>query len=254
MSARIKEDLVSESLFRAVAAKRPPKGLIHPGASVKVTLEIEADIPNRVPDNAVRTGTENSRTLKFTDQDLRRSSFINIQRPSCGFFAEDSGKLRTRYFPGSERSTLQMNVILKEDVKNLGKMGEFVSVKEGYARNFLLPRGLAVEANDKNVKEFEHTKRQIIERAGKIKTDAETIAARVSGKTVTIAAKAGEEDKLFGSVTAMDIAEALKKDGIEVDRKKIHLDDAIRRLGTYTVSIKVHPEVSAELNIQVVAE
>jgi large subunit ribosomal protein L9 len=147
-----------------------------------------------------------------------------------------------------------MNVILKENVKSLGKMGEVVSVKEGYARNFLFPKGLAVEANEKNVKAFEHTKRQIMERAGKIRTDAEAVAARFAGKSITITAKAGEEEKLFGSVTAMDIADALKKEGIEVDKKKIHLDDAIRRLGTYTVSIKVHPEVSAELNVQVVAE
>ncbi|KAF0182541.1 MAG: large subunit ribosomal protein L9 [Nitrospirae bacterium] len=147
-----------------------------------------------------------------------------------------------------------MNVILQENVKNLGKMGEVVSVKEGYARNFLFPRKLAVEANERNVKAFEHTKRQIMDRAGKIRTDAESVAARFAGKTLTITAKAGEENKLFGSVTAMDIAEALKKDGIEVDKKKIHLEDAIRRLGTYTVSVKVHPEVTAELNIQVVAE
>ncbi|HSW63632.1 MAG TPA: 50S ribosomal protein L9 [Dissulfurispiraceae bacterium] len=147
-----------------------------------------------------------------------------------------------------------MNVILQENVKNLGKMGEVVSVKEGYARNFLFPRKLAVEANERNVKAFDHTKRQIMDRAGKIRTDAESVAARFAGKTLTIMAKAGEENKLFGSVTAMDIAEALKKDGIEVDKKKIHLEEAIRRLGTYTVSVKVHPEVTAELNIQVVAE
>lgn len=147
-----------------------------------------------------------------------------------------------------------MNVILKEDVKNLGKMGDVVTVKEGYARNFLFPKGLAVEANEKNVKALDHTKRQILDRAKKIKTDAETMAAKFAGKTITITAKAGEEEKLFGSVTTADIAEALKKDGNEVDKKKIHLEEPIRRLGTYTVSVKVHPEVSADVTVQVVAE
>lgn len=147
-----------------------------------------------------------------------------------------------------------MNVILKEDVKNLGKMGDVVTVKEGYARNFLFPKGLAVEANEKNVKALDHTKRQILDRAKKIKSDAETMAAKFAGKTITITAKAGEEEKLFGSVTTADIAEALKKDGNEVDKKKIHLEEPIRRLGTYTVSVKVHPEVSADVTVQVVAE
>lgn len=147
-----------------------------------------------------------------------------------------------------------MNVILKEDVKNLGKMGDVVTVKEGYARNFLFPKNIAVEANEKNVKALDHTKRQILDRAKKIKTDAETMAAKFAGKTITIAAKAGEEEKLFGSVTTADIAEALKKDGNEVDKKKIHLEEPIRRLGTYTVSVKVHPEVSADVTVQVVAE
>ncbi|HMK44393.1 MAG TPA: 50S ribosomal protein L9 [Dissulfurispiraceae bacterium] len=147
-----------------------------------------------------------------------------------------------------------MQVILKDAVKNLGKMGDVVSVKDGYARNFLFPQGLAVEANEKNVKAFEHTKRQILDKAGKIKSEAETLVAKFAGRTIVIAAKAGEEEKLFGSVTVADIAEALKKDGIDVDKKKIHLDDAIRRLGTYTATVKVHSEVSAELNVQVVAE
>ncbi len=104
-----------------------------------------------------------------------------------------------------------MNVILKEDVKNLGKMGDVVTVKEGYARNFLFPKGLAVEANEKNVKALDHTKRQILDRAKKIKTDAETMAAKFAGKTITITAKAGEEEKLFGSVTTADIAECAQE-------------------------------------------
>jgi large subunit ribosomal protein L9 len=147
-----------------------------------------------------------------------------------------------------------MNVILKEDIKNLGKMGDVVTVKDGYARNFLLPKNFAVEANEKNVKAFEHMKRQILDRARKIKTDAEAMAAKFAGKIIVISAKAGEEGKLFGSVTTADIADALKKEGLEIDKKKIHLEEPIRRLGTFTVSVKVHPEVSADVTVQVVAE
>jgi len=147
-----------------------------------------------------------------------------------------------------------MQVILREDVKSLGQMGVVVNVKEGYARNFLIPKGLAVEANVKNVKELEHEKRKIQERAKKLRTGAEGLAARISETTLTIKAKAGEEEKLFGSVTAMDIAEALKTAGLDVDKKKIVLDEPIRRLGNYTVSVKIHSDVSAQLNIQVVPE
>lgn len=147
-----------------------------------------------------------------------------------------------------------MKIILKEDVKDLGNMGELVTVKDGYARNFLLPRGLAVEANPKNVRAFEHEKRQVQELVKKKKAGAADFAARLAATTVTIAAKAGEEEKLFGAVTAMDIAAALKKEGIEVDRKKILLEEPIKRLGAYTVNIKLHPEVTAPVSVQVVGE
>ena len=147
-----------------------------------------------------------------------------------------------------------MQVILREEVKALGQMGTVVNVKEGYARNFLIPKGLAVEANVNNVKALEHEKRKIQERAKKLRTGAEGLAATISETTLTIKAKAGEEEKLFGSVTAMDIAEALKTAGLDVDKKKIVLDEPIRRLGNYTVSVKIHSDVSAQLNIQVVPE
>ena len=147
-----------------------------------------------------------------------------------------------------------MQVILREDVKALGQMGVVVNVKEGYARNFLIPKGLAVEANVNNIKALEHEKRKIQERAKKLRTGAEGLAATISETTLTIKAKAGEEEKLFGSVTAMDIADALKVAGLEIDKKKIVLDEPIRRLGDYTVSVKIHSEVSAQLKIQVVPE
>ncbi|HSB52114.1 MAG TPA: 50S ribosomal protein L9 [Dissulfurispiraceae bacterium] len=147
-----------------------------------------------------------------------------------------------------------MKVILREDVSNLGEMGSVVTVKDGYARNFLLPRGLAVEANPRNVKALEHEQRKIQERAKKIKASAEDLASRLSRLALTIPAKAGEEEKLFGSVTAMDIAEAIAAQGIEIDRKKIVLEEPIKRLGTYSVGVKIHSEVTAQVNIQVVPE
>ncbi len=147
-----------------------------------------------------------------------------------------------------------MKVILKADVKDLGRMGEVVNVKDGFARNYLVPQGLAAEANTKNVKALEHETKKIQEMAKKVKSGASGLAEQIAAAKVTIKAKAGEEDKLFGSVTSMDIADALKAEGIEIDKKKIHLDEPIKRLGEYTVTIKLHSEVSAQLNVQVVPE
>jgi large subunit ribosomal protein L9 len=147
-----------------------------------------------------------------------------------------------------------MQVILKENVKDLGHIGDMVNVKDGYARNFLIPKGLAVEANPKNIKALEHEKRKILELAKKARAAAEELSAKVSGTTVTIKAKAGEEDKLFGSVTAMDIADALKKEGMDIDKKKIMLDEPIKRLGSYTVNVKIHSDVTAQLNISVIRD
>jgi len=147
-----------------------------------------------------------------------------------------------------------MKLILKDDVKNLGQIGDSVTVKEGYARNFLIPKGLAVEANTKNVKALEHEKRKIQEVVRKAKSGAQDLGSRISAAAITIKAKAGEEDKLFGAVTAKDIVEALKKEGIEVDKKRILLDDPIKRLGSYAIAVKIHPEVSAQLNVTVERE
>jgi large subunit ribosomal protein L9 len=147
-----------------------------------------------------------------------------------------------------------MKVILKTDVKDLGHVGEVLNVKDGFARNFLVPQGLAVEASTKNVKVFEHEKKKIQEMARKVKTGAAGLAEKIAAVKLTIKAKAGEEDKLFGSVTSMDIADALKSEGIEIDKKKIQLDEPIKRIGEYTVAIKLHSEISAQLNVQVVPE
>jgi large subunit ribosomal protein L9 len=147
-----------------------------------------------------------------------------------------------------------MKVVLKEDIKNVGKIGQIVDVADGYARNYLVPRGFAVEANIKNLKSLEHEKKIIQEKAKRIKNSAQTLSDKISTMTLVIKAKAGDEGKLFGTVTSMDIAELLKNEGIEMDKKKIFLDEPIKRLGSYSVNIKIHQEISTNLNIQVVEE
>jgi large subunit ribosomal protein L9 len=147
-----------------------------------------------------------------------------------------------------------MKVVLKDDIKNVGKMGQIVDVADGYARNYLVPRGLAVEANIKNLKSLEHEKKIIQEKAKRIKNSSQTLSDKISTMTLVIKAKAGDEGKLFGAVTSMDIAGLLKNEGIEMDKKKISLDEPIKRLGSYSVNIKIHPEISTHLNIQVVEE
>lgn len=147
-----------------------------------------------------------------------------------------------------------MKVLLKENVKNLGSLGDLVTVSDGYARNFLIPKQLAVVADDRNIKEFEHHKKAIFERAAKLKKVSQDLSDRLSAVSLSIRAKAGDEEKLFGSVTTMDIADALKGEGIEVDRKKIVLDEPIKRLGTYPVTIRLHPDVSTQITVHVVQE
>jgi large subunit ribosomal protein L9 len=144
-----------------------------------------------------------------------------------------------------------MKVILKEDVDNLGVIGTIVDVKNGYGRNYLIPRDLAVEANPNNIKEFEHQKKAILVKAKKVIRSMEDLAAKISKIAVTIEAKAGEEDKLFGSVTSKDIAEAIAAQGVEVDKRKIVLEEPIKRLGSYDVTVKVHPDVTASVKVEV---
>jgi len=147
-----------------------------------------------------------------------------------------------------------MKVILKDDVKNVGNMGDIVQVADGYARNYLVARGLAVEASTKNVKSVEHEKRIIQEKSKKIKNSAQDFSDRLSKVTLVMKANAGEEGKLFGSVTTMDIAEALKNEGFDIDKKKISLDEPIKRLGDHTVNVKIHPEITTNVTVQVVQE
>jgi large subunit ribosomal protein L9 len=147
-----------------------------------------------------------------------------------------------------------MKVILKEDVKKLGNMGEIVTVADGYARNYLVPKGLAVEASSKNMKSLEHAQKVIQEKAKKVKESLQEFAARLSKVTLIMKAKAGEEGKLFGSVTSMDIAEQLKNEGIEIDKKKMILEEPIKRLGNFTVGIHLHADINSQITLQVVEE
>ncbi|HWI41518.1 MAG TPA: 50S ribosomal protein L9, partial [Verrucomicrobiae bacterium] len=126
-----------------------------------------------------------------------------------------------------------MQVILKENVENLGHIGDIVKVAPGYARNYLLPRGLAIEATERNAKALEHAKKQLEYKKNKVLESAKALAAKIQGLTLTIPHQAGENDRLFGSVTNMELAELLKAQGIEIDRKKIVLADPIKQLGEF---------------------
>lgn len=145
-----------------------------------------------------------------------------------------------------------MQVILKKDVEKLGMAGDLVDVSKGFGRNYLLPKGLAVEATARNINVLEHERKLIADRKKKELRDAETLGKKISETSVTVAMQAGEEDKLFGSVTAMDIAESLSKEGISIDKRDILLEEPIKRLGIYTVNVKVHPELISELKVWVV--
>lgn len=145
-----------------------------------------------------------------------------------------------------------MKVILKENVEGVGHLGDLLDVKDGFARNFLLPRGKALEANSRNVKALEHAKRVMGEKAKKEKLEFEALAKKVSAVTLTITAQVGKDDKLFGSVTVKDIAEGLAEQGFTVDRRKIQLTQPIKELGTVTVPVKVHRDVTATVTIHVV--
>lgn len=148
-----------------------------------------------------------------------------------------------------------MKVILQEDVKKLGKKGDIIEVKEGYARNYLLPRNLAVEASDKNVQELKREEKIKADKAEKQRQDAEKLADKIKNITVTLQVKSGDNGKLFGAVTTKDIAENLnKKHKVKIDKRKIDLKENIKSLGTYNVDVKLHPEVTAQLTVQVTAE
>lgn len=146
-----------------------------------------------------------------------------------------------------------MQVILREDVTNLGKSGELVSVKPGYGRNFLIPQGLAVLATERNVKQLEHNQRTIAQRNAKLLKDAQAAAEKLATVVLRFSRQAGEGGKLFGTVSTRDIEEEAKRYGMALDRKRIHIPDHIKAVGDYTVEIKLNQGVVAKLKIQVAA-
>ena len=147
-----------------------------------------------------------------------------------------------------------MKIILKESVPDLGKMGEHVNVADGYARNYLIPRQLAVKATPQAIKLFEQGAAKRAKILAKEKAEHQIVADALNSTPLTIIVKTGEEDRLFGSVTVADIAAALKDKGYEIDRKKITLASPIRSLGNYTVPIKLHPEIIASVQLTVAKE
>jgi large subunit ribosomal protein L9 len=147
-----------------------------------------------------------------------------------------------------------VKVVLREDVENLGHKGDLVDVADGYARNFLVPRGLALKATRGIEKQADAMKRNREARNAREREAAQELAAQFAGRTVTIKARAGGEGRLFGSVTSVDVAEAVHKQiGVEVDRRKITLDEPLKELGPVDLQVRLHPEVVADLHIEVEA-
>lgn len=147
-----------------------------------------------------------------------------------------------------------MEVILKQDVTGLGYKNDTVKVKAGYGNNYLIPNGFALIANDSNKRLIAENVRQAAHKASKIKQDAEALAAKVGELVIEIKTKAGESGKIFGAVTALQIADALKAGGFDIDRKKVHLKEIPKQIGTYTATLDLHKEVKHEIQVKVIAE
>ncbi|HVN90789.1 MAG TPA: 50S ribosomal protein L9 [Candidatus Binataceae bacterium] len=148
---------------------------------------------------------------------------------------------------------MNLQVILNEEVHNLGHPGDVVRVRAGYARNFLLPRGLAVEANPRNLREFEHNKRIAMLKREALKNQAMNLKEKIEALTLSLTARTGEEGKLFGSITNIDLERALHEKGFAVERRRIGLHEPIKQLGDYTVAVRLQPEVEATLKFTVTA-
>ena len=147
-----------------------------------------------------------------------------------------------------------MEVILKEDIVNLGKIGEVVRVRDGYARNYLLPRGLVLMAHKKNLKTFDHQKKLVADQKQKTMRQAQSAADQLTGISLVIPMKVGEEGRLFGSVTNIQIEKALKAKGLYVDRRKIHLDEPIKTAGDYEVPVRLAADLTVPLKLSVVSD
>ncbi|OEU73981.1 MAG: 50S ribosomal protein L9 [Desulfuromonadales bacterium C00003068] len=146
-----------------------------------------------------------------------------------------------------------MEIILTESVNGLGEIGEMVNVKPGFARNYLLPQGFAVVADKNSVKQFEHQKRQLEHKALKLAKSADAMKTKIEAVACVFALRAGDDGKLFGSVTSADICAKLAEAGVEVDRKKIQLDESIKALGDHKVAVKLPAKVVAEISVSIIA-
>jgi large subunit ribosomal protein L9 len=147
-----------------------------------------------------------------------------------------------------------MKLILRQNYESLGEAGTVINVKPGFARNFLIPKGLAMLATDKNLKKYENEKKQMSWRQEKEKRQSEELAKTLENVSCTITVQVGEEDKMFGSVTSQNIAEALESQGYKIDKRKITLDEPIKSLGIYSIPIKLHTDVEAKVKVWVVKE
>jgi large subunit ribosomal protein L9 len=147
-----------------------------------------------------------------------------------------------------------MEVILKQDVQGLGYKNDIVKVRPGYGNNFLIPNGLALIANDSNKRLIQENIRQASHKAAKVKQDAEALASKVGDLTVELKTKAGESGKIFGAVTSLQISDALKAKGFDIDRKKVILKESPKQIGTYTATLDLHKEVKHEIKVNVVSE
>lgn len=144
-----------------------------------------------------------------------------------------------------------MKIILLEDVAKLGKAGDCVNVRDGYARNYMIPRKLAVEATSSNLRQREHEKALGVGQDTRGKREAQELAERLEAISLVLDRQAGKGDKLFGSVTSKDLGEALEAEGLDVERKKILLDEPIKNIGTFEVAVRLHPEVLAKIKVEV---
>lgn len=159
-------------------------------------------------------------------------------------------RYRERFIGG----IFEMKVILKDAVKGLGDMGEIVNIANGYGRNYLIPMGLAITATDSNIISINNEKNQKSRKTVRLKKEAEELATRINGATCRITGKVGEGDRLFGSVTSQDIADQLKKEGLDIDKKKIEINTPIKNLGIFNIPIKLHSGVTATIKVEVVKE
>ena len=145
-----------------------------------------------------------------------------------------------------------MEIILKQDIDKVGYKDELVNVKDGYARNYLIPQGMAVVASSSNKKVWEENVRQAAHKAAKIKKDAEELAEKIGDNVFQVKAKTGESGKIFGKVTSLQIADSMKEKGFDVDRRKITINEEIKSLGSYTATIELHKEVKKDVSVEVI--